>query len=205
MQNTLPHRNPNPQAGRYPATGAQMPSLLKAARSGKPASAVAILCKLLAPVLLTACLWSKIWLGTAGAISLCLGALVLMVLAPKVLATPFEHITWARQVGFGEKVWLNRIFIPVPQNLNYRLTTLYLVFWSGTLVALWGAFASLPILSATGLAVAYSAQVTCFGKLIQLYRVMRDKYPLYRFWAASPVNDNNAQAANRRSPARQSA
>lgn len=182
-----------------------MPNLLKTARTGKPASAVAVLFKILAPALLTACLWSKIWLGTAGASVLGLGALVFLVFVPKFFEQPFSRLEWARSVGFGEKIWLNRIFVPVPQALSFRLTTLYLVFWAGVLVALWGAFASLPLLSATGLAVAYSAQFTCFGKLIHLYKVMRDRYPLYRFWAAAPVNDNNARAANRRATTRQSA
>jgi len=205
MQNTLPQRTPNASSGSYAATGMQMPNLLKTARSGKPASALAVLFKILAPVLLTACLWTKIWLGTTGATVLGLGALVFLIFAPKSFERPFSRLEWARCVGFGEKVWLNRIFIPVPQALSFRLTTLYLVFWVGVLVALWGAIATLPLLSATGLAVAYSAQFTCFGKLIHLYKVMRDKYPLYRFWAATPVNDNSSRQTNCSETTRKSA
>jgi len=197
MQNTLPDLKPNTPSGSYAAAANQMPSLLKAAKTGKPATAIVVLLKLLAPLLLTACMWTQIWLGAAGAIGLCLCALVLMIIVPKLLPSTLARIDWARQVGYGEKIWLNRIFIPVPQGLNYRLTTLYLVFWAGVLVALWGAFAALPLLSATGLAVAYSAQATCFAKLIQLYKLMRERHPLYRFWANTPINDNRPLSARR--------
>lgn len=205
MHKTLPHRTPIAPTGNYASPGAQMPILMKSLRTGRPATAATVFSKILAPALLTACLWSKIWIGPAAAIALCAAVLVLLVFAPKRFSTTVRGFDWARQVGYGEKIWLNRIFVPVPQALNYRLTTLYLVFWAGMLVALWGAIASLPLLSGTGLAVAYSAQASCFRKLIHLYTVMRDQYPLYRFWAASPVNDNSAHAAARRESDRRSA
>ncbi|WP_269582369.1 DUF6653 family protein [Roseibium sp. Sym1] len=196
MQSSQPHRLQISRTGNHAASGAQTPSLLKYAQTGKPASATAVLSKVLAPAVLSLGLWSKVWLGGAFAGLLCLVALILLVLAPKFPGMNIVRFNWARQVGFGEKIWLNRMVIPVPQGLNYRLTTLYMVFWSGVLVALWGGLATLPLLSATGLAVAYSAQFACFVKLIHLYRVMKDKYPLYRFWSKAAVNDNSAAATH---------
>jgi hypothetical protein len=192
MHNSQSHRLQISRTGNHAASGAQTPSLLQITQTGKPASATAVLAKVLAPAALSLGLWSKVWFGGPFAALVCLIAVILLVLAPKFLGTNFVRFSWARQVGYGEKIWLNRMVIPVPQGLNYRLTTLYLVFWSGVLVALWGGLATLPLLSATGLAVAYSAQFACFVKLIHLYQVMKDKYPLYRFWSKAPVNDNSA-------------
>lgn len=166
----------------------QLPLHLKA--GGRPVPALAVLCKLLAPAILTASLWSKLWLGGVASVLLCLTSLVLLLFAPRLLEGFGKRINWARNVGFGEKIWLNRLQVPVPKDINYRLTVLYLVFWTGVLVALWGGVATLPVLSASGLLVAYTAQVVCFRKLIQLYVLMKDKIPLYRFWATTAENDN---------------
>ena len=195
MQTPQPHQTPLARPGAFAAPGLQAPSQLKAGAGGQPASALAIVLKLLAPALLTACLWSKLWLGAVAATLLCFAALLLLVFLPRVFDGAGKRITWARNVGFGEKIWLNRLFVPVPKDLNYRLTVLYLVFWTGGLVALWGGIATMPILSITGLLVAYSAQAICFKKLHYLYTVMKDKHPLYRFWAAHAGNDNDVTAA----------
>ncbi|ASP32560.1 hypothetical protein CHH27_04310 [Labrenzia sp. VG12] len=182
----------------------QVPIHLKTGTGGRPVSAIAVFCKLLAPAVLTASLWSKLWLGGVAAGLLCLFALVLLVFGPRLLEGTGNRLNWARHVGFGEKIWLNRLFVPVPKDLNYRLTVLYLVFWTGVLVALWGGVATLPVLSISGLAVAYTAQIVCFGKLIHLYGLMKDKHPLYRFWAATAGNDNDSRA-KQADPARRSA
>jgi len=205
MHNLLPDQGTIARPGAFAAPGLQVPHHLKTHVHGRPASALAVVLKALAPALLTACLWSKLWLGAVAATLLCLAALVLVVFAPKLIERAGNRITWARLVGFGEKIWLNRLVVPVPKDLNYRLTMLYLVFWTGALVALWGGIATLPILSATGLIVAYSAQAMCFRKLIYLYEIMKDKNPLYRFWAATAVNDNVAGLARRSRKAQSSA
>jgi hypothetical protein len=171
-------------SGGYPA------SRLPYAADGKPPSAAVVLAKLLAPAVLTVCLWSHVWLGVWAAMFACLSSVVVLAFAPRLLGTISGKVTWARDAGFGERIWLNRLLIPVPPDSSRLLTVLYLVGWTGTIVALWGAISALPVLSLSGLAVAYSAQFTCIAELVKLYRVMRDRHPLYRFWTSSPGNDN---------------
>lgn len=204
MQTPQPNHTPIARSGPFATPGMQLPIHLKTGTSGRPVSAFAVLCKLLAPAVLTASLWSKLWLGGVAAALLCLFALVLLVFGPRLLEGAGNRFNWARHVGFGEKIWLNRLFVPVPKDLNYRLTVLYIVFWTGVLVALWGGVATLPVLSISGLVVAYTAQAVCFRKLIHLYRLMKDKHPLYRFWTATAGNDNKA-ASKRAGPARNTA
>lgn len=199
MQKQLRHKTAIAGPGQHPASGTYLPAGLKHGRAGKPAPAAAILARIIAPGLMTACLWSKVWLPLSGTVLLTVGAVLFLVFVPALLGSLGSRINWTRLVGFGERIWLNRLSVPVPQDLNYRLTILYLVFWTGGLVALWGGLASLPILSLSGLAVAYSAQATCFGKLIQLYTIMRERHPLYRFWSAFPVNDNKPLTGHDRS------
>ena len=153
--------------------------------------------------MLTGLLWTQVWIGTTGAVLLSIAGLAVLAGLTKLVGGASQRIGrktgWANQVGFGEKIWLNRLLLPVPPGINYRLMTLYAVFWLGVLVAGLGSLTAMPILSITGLAVAYAAQLVWFGKLIDLYRIMKDRNPLYRFWTAEPANDNMRRANTGRS------
>jgi len=198
MQTTQRHFSPVTRPGQYNAFGANRRLLLLSGGAGKPAAFLSPYLKLAAPGLLTASLWTHLWLGHIGAVSLTiLAALALLLLQKLPLASPRPD-SWARLVSFGERIWLNRLLIPVPQGLNHRLTTLYLVFWTGALVAVLGGFTASPILTASGLLVAFCAQITGFRKLVHLYRVMKDRDPLYRFWTATAENDNDRARTSRR-------
>ncbi|MHA7772550.1 DUF6653 family protein [Roseibium sp. M-1] len=165
-----------------------------------PAPAATAFIKILTPAMLTGLLWTHIWIGTIAAMLLSIAAFAAMVGLTRLLRGSGRKIGWANQVGYGEKIWLNRLLLPVPAGINYRLTTLYAVFCAGVLVAVTGSLTALPLLSATGLLVAYTAQFVWFGKLIDLYRIMKDRNPLYRFWTIEPGNDNfrNVQAQRTR-------
>ncbi len=158
----------------------------------KPAAAVATYMKIIRPGLLTAALWTHLWLGMSGSLVLTAAVFIALAALSRLPFDPARRNSWARQAGFGERIWLNRLLVPIPQNINFRIVVLYLVFWTGTMVALLGGVTGALILSLTGLTVAHTAQYVCFKKLIHLYGIMRDKNPLYRFWAASAENDNRA-------------
>lgn len=190
MQKPQRRKTPGDESGNHPPSGFRPPVALKNGTASSPTAASTILAKLLAPGVLTACLWTRSWFGMTEVVLLTLGVCMLLLFGPQIFSKAANRVTWARLAGYGERIWLNRLLIPVPQDLNHRLTILYIVFWLGALVAIWGAFAKLPILSVSGLVVAYSAQAVCLGKLIRLYAIMRERHPLYRFWSVLPVNDN---------------
>ncbi|GAB2187205.1 hypothetical protein LAB1_45150 [Roseibium sp. LAB1] len=190
MQTSQRHPSPLARPALKNANGLRAPVLLPKAATGKPAPALATFMKILAPGMLTAALWTQIWLGFWSALLVAIAVLVFVIALPKLIGETGKNSGWAKQVSFGEKIWLNRLFLPVPASDSARLTTLYLVFWMGSLIALLGGFLTSPILSLTGLIVAYAAQFVSFGKLVQLYRTMKEKTPLYRFWTAVPQNDN---------------
>nr|MEC9417607.1 DUF6653 family protein [Pseudomonadota bacterium] len=190
MQTTQRHPSPLARPALKDANGLRAPVLLPKAATGKPAPALATFMKILAPGMLTGALWTQAWLGVWGALLLAFAVLAGVIAVPRLVGETGKASSWAKRVSFGEKIWLNRLFLPVPATDSARITTLYLVFWMGGLIALLGGFLSSPILSLTGLAVAYAAQFVSFGKLIQLYQTMKDKTPLYRFWTAVPHNDN---------------
>lgn len=190
MQTSQRHPSPLARPALKNANGLRAPVLLPKAATGKPAPALATFMKILTPGMLTAALWTQIWLSFWSALLVAIAVLVFVIALPKLIGETGKNSGWAKQVSFGEKIWLNRLFLPVPASDSARLTTLYLVFWMGSLIALLGGFLTSPILSLTGLIVAYAAQFVSFGKLVQLYRTMKEKTPLYRFWTAVPQNDN---------------
>ncbi|POF29210.1 DUF6653 family protein [Roseibium marinum] len=183
--------------GQLNAFGTNTRLLLLCGGAGKSPRFVSPYVKLAAPALLTGALWSHLWLGHTGAVLLAIVSALVLLLIPKLSIVSPHRNGWSRLVGFGERIWLNRLLVPVPQGLNRRLTTLYLVFWTGTLVAVLGGLTASPLLSTTGLFVAYCAQITTFQKLVQLYRVMKDRDPLYRSWTLTAENDNHRDAPER--------
>lgn len=161
-------------------------------RQPRPAPAVSMIVKLAAPGIAVACLSSGTFIGTGAMLALTLATFALLVAITRFAGRHVSGPRWAREAGFGETVWLNRLSVAIPREQNARLTTLYAVFWAGLLVAAWGALGGVPLLAASGLVVAYSAQFSGLKQLIGLYCAMRDTVPLYRFWDSAPVNDNRA-------------
>lgn len=168
---------------------------LRTTGGGKPAGARATYAKILAPALLSLAIWSHIWVGSSAAIALTALALAgLLFLQRQRMVVP-KKPSWASAVGFGERIWLNRLHTPIPDKLSARITTLYLVYWLGAVIAYSGGITTSLVLTGTGLVVAYSAQLVCFQKLAALFDQMRDKSPLYQFWSSASDNDNSGKHA----------
>jgi uncharacterized protein DUF6653 len=176
--------------GRLNAAAVNPPLLMLKRGAIKPAGAIATYAKIVSPALITFALWSHLWVGTAASVAMALIAVSAIVAISRKSGQTQKSRSWAVRVSFGERIWLNRLHIPIPSELNAKLTVLYLAFWTGTLVALSGGFTASVILTATGLIVAYSAMTVYFQKLVQLYRTMKEKEPLYRFWTSFAENDN---------------
>lgn len=163
---------------------------LRTTGSGKPANARATYAKILSPALLSLAIWSHIWVGIPAAFALTILSLAgLLVLQRQRTVEPGKP-SWARAVGYGERIWLNRLHTPIPDKLSARITTLFFVYWLGAVIAYSGGVTTSPVLTGTGLVVAYSAQLVCFQKLAVLFEQMKNKSPLYQFWSSAPDNDN---------------
>lgn len=188
-----PQRNLSSTPRRSPFTGSGKPApsaLLVLGRLGRPAGPVAIALKIASPEILCALLWSQVWLGFSLSLALTASAATALLVLPRLLLAGGTGDSWVRYVGYGERIWLNRLILPVPQEAGQRITVLYLVFWTGAAVSLYGSAYSSAVLTLSGLAVAHAAQFACFRSLAALYRSMRKSAPLYRFWTICPGNDN---------------
>lgn len=168
---------------------------LRTTGNGKPSGARATYAKILAPALLSLAIWSHIWVGATAAFTLTVLSLAALIFLQRHRVVAPKEPSWASAVGYGERIWLNRLHTPIPDKLSARITTLYLVYWLGAVIAYSGGITTSPVLTGTGLAVAYSAQLVCFQKLAVLFEQMKNKSPLYQFWSSAPDNDNSAKHA----------
>lgn len=141
------------------------------------------------PFLLTA-MASHAWLGTQAAIGLTLLIFVLLWATPRLLPASRNQNSWSARATFGERVWINRMAVPIPQDEAKTAMRLSLVTGAGFVVAVYGAVTVNPILAASGLIVTYAGKLAFLDRMAQLYGKMRDAHPLYRFWSISPDNDN---------------
>lgn len=94
--------------------------------------------------LLVLAFWSRIWLGwfSLAPIIICL---VWIYINPRIFPKPKSTKNWMSRVVFGERIWLNRDKIPVPEqhksapNLLNALSALGLpfVFWGVYTLGIW--------------------------------------------------------------------
>ncbi|GAA0781881.1 hypothetical protein GCM10009077_29070 [Roseibium denhamense] len=143
-------------------------------------------------LLLTSAIWASHLAGLGAALFVLGASIALLMAAARLLPKRSRFILATKQIGYGERIWLNRLLIPVPPEMNRQLTIGFIVSFSGLIAAIIGAFYASMIVSVTGLAVAYTAQIACMRTQRALYRAMKTQHPLYSFWDAEAGNDNKA-------------
>ena len=83
--------------------------------------------------------WSRVWLGLYSLIPIIL-SLVWMYINPRIFPPPKSTNNWASKGVFGERVWLNRDNIPVPEYHRKVPNILNIVSGIGFLFVIWGIY-----------------------------------------------------------------
>ena len=135
------------------------------------------------PLLILA-IWSRIWLGW--------GALLLVALAilwtwwnPRAFPAPKRTDGWASKGTFGERVFLNRKTIPIPE--HHRKWALFLGFLSATGLPplIWGLWSLDVALTILGVVLLVLPKVWFVDRMVWLYEDMKGKHPDYAAWERS--------------------
>ncbi|WP_209007204.1 DUF6653 family protein [Roseibium litorale] len=149
---------------------------------------------------LLASLASHAWIGTPAAAGLTLIVFTWLLVSPRLFPAPTRFDTWIARSAFGERIWINRMAVPIPQDEARAAMRLSLVTGLGFATAVYGAITINPLLAVTGMIVTYAGKLVFLNRMALLYDRMRDAHPLYRFWSTAPDNDNPARKANRKVP-----
>lgn len=141
------------------------------------------------PFLLLA-IWSHTWYGTGVAVLSTGAVFIWLWFNPRLFSAPRNTDTWAARATFGERIWLNRLTVPIPPNEGRTALVLSLVSGVGFFAAISGAVLNDFWIAVPGLLITYVGKLVFLDRMVGLYETMRDAHPLYRFWSVFPDNDN---------------
>lgn len=133
------------------------------------------------PVIVIA-FWSRVWIGWW-----CLipgtAALLWVFLNPIVFNKPKSTRNWASKAVLGERVYLNRDKVDIP---DIHKTPLYAILnfisFIGMVIAIWAIISSSIWGAVLGVALAYLGKSWYLDRMVWLYEMMKTKNSEYQKW-----------------------
>jgi hypothetical protein len=138
--------------------------------------------------LLVLAFWSRLWLGGYALVPVIL-ALLWAWYNPRIFSAPASFDHWASKAVLGERVWLNRDRIPVPEHHRRVPNILSAVSGIGMLLVMWGVywFDAWPTLF--GMALVYCGKLWFLDRMAWLWEEMKDSCSEYRSWQICGKDD----------------
>ena len=131
--------------------------------------------------LIVLAVWSRVWLGWWSIPFIALSILWTW-LNPRIFRQPKTTNHWASKGVFGERVWLNRKNVPVPERHRNFPNILSVVSAVGTLVVVWGVIMLDLWPTIFGIVVAILSKYWFLDRMVWLYEDMKDADPEYQSW-----------------------
>lgn len=126
--------------------------------------------------LLAVSVWSRVALGWYALLPV--GVSVLwMWLNPRLFGKPRTTTHWASRAVFGERVWINRDEVPVPERHRSMPHVLNGLSAAGTLVAVWGLWALHAWATVSGILLAILAKYWFLDRMVWLFDDMKQHEP----------------------------
>ncbi len=132
------------------------------------------------PILILA-FWSRIWLGWWSVICIAV-ALFWVWLNPRFFNKPRSTNNWASKAVMGERVWLNRKKIPVPEHHKILPNILSVVSSMGMILCIFGVVKLQIWPTIFGTSLAYLGKSWFLDRMVWLYDEMKDENPEYERW-----------------------
>ncbi len=131
--------------------------------------------------LLVVAIWSRVWIGWFS-----LGPIALSLLwtwyNPRAFPKPTSTQNWASKAVFGERVWLQRDTIPVPDRHRQVPHILNLVSAVGAIVLGWGLWQLQLWPTVTGMLLVMLGKLWFVDRMVWLYEDMKDRDREYQSW-----------------------
>jgi hypothetical protein len=131
--------------------------------------------------LIVASIWSRAWIGwwalaAVGAVALWLW------LNPRVFAKPATTRSWASRAVLGERVWLRRAEVPIPDHHRFAAMALSVAAALGLAPLAWGLAVFDLALTLLGAAIVVFAKLWFVDRMVWLFDDMHAAHPDYRRW-----------------------
>ncbi len=131
------------------------------------------------PILVIA-FWSRVWLGWWSIICVVV-AIAWVWINPRLFRKPKSTNNWASKSVLGERVWMNRDKVAVPNHHQTIIPILNLISSIGMILAIW-AIVKLSIWPAIlGVALAYLGKSWYLDRMVWVYEDMKH-LPEYKKW-----------------------
>ena len=131
--------------------------------------------------LVVAVIWARAWLGWWVLLPLVL-VVAWVWLNPRIFPAPATTDHWAAKGTFGERVFLNRAAVPIPEHHRRWAIGLSVAAGLGLIPLVWGLYAYKIGWVLFGLALSVGAKTWFVDRMVWLYEDMKDADPVYRSW-----------------------
>jgi hypothetical protein len=131
--------------------------------------------------ILAASVWSRVWFGWWFLIPV--GVCTLWTwLNPRVFARPASTDNWASKAVLGERVWLNRIEVPIPRHHEDAVQVLNVITGVGGLAAVYGLSVLDGQVTVLGIVAVVLGKSWFLDRMVWLFGDMLKEHPPYREW-----------------------
>lgn len=132
------------------------------------------------PALMLA-LWSFHWIGWRAILPLALIAIWTFV-NPRAFPPPASTRSWASRGVLGERIYLSRDAVPIPESHRKAARWLTLTSGAGTLVMLAGLVIVSPALFVAGAVTGFFGKMWFIDRMVWLFDDMARDHPRYAAW-----------------------
>lgn len=132
------------------------------------------------PLLIVA-IWSRVWIG-GWSLVLVAGALIWNWANPRLFPAPKSTRNWASKAVLGERVWINRTTIPIPEHHRGFPNLLNAIALLGIVFVAWGLITLSEWPTLFGLMLTLAGKFWFLDRMVWLYADMGDATPEYRGW-----------------------
>lgn len=126
-------------------------------------------------------IWSRIWLGWWALFPLVL-AILWTWANPRVFPVPSTTDTWASKGTFGERVFLNRHNVPIPEHHRRWAIGLGAGSALGLIPLVWGIWVFDVTMTVLGIVLMVLPKVWFVDRMVWLFEDMKDADPTYDSW-----------------------
>ncbi|MEO0099201.1 MAG: DUF6653 family protein [candidate division WOR-3 bacterium] len=124
--------------------------------------------------------WSRVWLGWWSVLPITL-VLFWLWLNPRIFPKPKSTNNWAGKAVLGERVWMNRKRIPVPNQHQILPNILSLISLLGMIFFIWGLYQLILWPTIFGGFVSFFSKLWFCDRMVWLYEDMKH-LPEYNKW-----------------------
>ncbi|WP_116654589.1 DUF6653 family protein [Pelagibacterium sediminicola] len=131
--------------------------------------------------LLALAIWSRIWVGWWALVPIAMVILWIWI-NPRLFANPQSTANWASKAVLGERVWLNRKTVAIPEGHRQAAFRLSVLNGIASLVVIYGLIVLAVWPTLAGIGTVILAKTWFLDRMVWLFEDMADDNSLYRSW-----------------------